>query len=348
MRTKMLTVFVLLISILVLLPAAPVRAGDDQTTSGVNTAYDDSLSRLNASVGDVFVVDVDDFVVYPDKHEIETQNFLDWKGNTLTKGEKFKVVEIVRLKVKLGARVQLADGSFAYVVNLTALPKYCFKEGSSPMKSRMMRFFASVTRFTHRTFWITLGITLAVSLLFLVFFGKIDKLFYHWGGTIPKIGSAGLAFLIASAVFGALAGASELFYDTVLRNFAANIPVISLPEQASFILKFYWSLQLFFLAFWGWAIFRSIREFGSKAGVVRSLMLLIPAMAIFWTAFATSFLMIVAILLLAFTGMMGKDLERGPQASTMIKEETQTFTGENRTVQVNYDAQGRQKSKKYL
>ncbi len=314
----------------------------------INTAYDDSLSMLNASAGDIFVVDASEYIVYTSKKEIETMNPLDWGKVTLSKGDKFKVLEILRLKIKLGALIALPDSSKAYIVNLVTLPKYCYKEGTSPMNGRIERSLDTMMRYTHKEFWIVLGITLLISVLFFILSGTIDKTFYKWSGRKQNIIKPGFALLATSAFFGALAGLTVLFFNTEFKDFVLHLPAFSFPGESGFIIKFYWSLQLFFLVFYGWAVFRSIREFGTKAGIVRSLILLIPAFTIFWTALATSFVAVVGFLIALFMGAMASDLEKGPQASTVIKEEYQTGTGERKTVRINYDAQGRSKSKKYI
>jgi uncharacterized membrane protein len=203
-------------------------------------------------------------------------------------------------------------------------------------------------RFTHKEFWIVLGITLLLSALFLIFSGMIDRIFYKWSGKRPKISKPGVAFLIASAVFGALAGLTILFYDLRFKDFVMHLPVFRYPAEAVFVVKFYWSLQIFFLGFYGWAVYRSILEFGTKAGIVRSLILLIPAFCIFWTTLATSFIVVVGAIILAVMSGMASDAGKGPRSSTTIKEEVGTFTGEKKTVQINYDSQGNQKSKKYI
>lgn len=316
--------------------------------SQVNTAYDDSISRLNASAGDIFVVDANEFIVYTSKNEIETMNFLDWKTDTLKEGEKFKILEIIRLKTKLGALVALPDSSQAYVINLVTLPKYCYKEGTNPTKGRIKRSLDTMLRFTYKEFWIILGITLLASMLYLIFAGAIDKKLYKWSGKTPNVTKPGIAFLAASAFFGALTGLTILFYDNEFKNFILHIPVFAYPSKAGIIVKFFWIQQLAMPAFFGWAIFRSIREFGSKAGLLRSFILLIPAIAIYWTTLATSFIALVGLLIVTFMSAMASDVGKGPQASGVIKEEYQTGTGEKKTVQINYDAQGRTKSKKYI
>jgi|APDOM4702015159_1054818.scaffolds.fasta_scaffold09484_1 hypothetical protein len=316
--------------------------------SQINTAYDDSLSRLNISAGDIFVVDAKEFIVYTSKNEIETMNFLDWKTDTLKEGEKFKVLEILRLKTKLGALIALPDSSRAYVVNLVTLPKYCYKEGTNPTKGRIERWLDSMLRFTYKEFWIILGITLLTSLLYLIFAGAIDKKLYKWSGFTPKVSKPGTAFLLASAFFGALTGLTILFYDTEFKNFILHVPVLAYPSRAGIIVKFFWIQQLVMPAFFGWAIFRSIREFGPKTGLVRSFILLIPAIAIYWTTLATSFIALAGLLIVTFMSAMASDVGKGPQASSVIKEEYQTGTGEKKTVRINYDAQGRTKSKKYI
>jgi hypothetical protein len=314
----------------------------------INTAYDDSLSLLNASVGDVFIVDAKQFVVYPDKNDLENKNFLEWKSDTLKSGDKFKIIDIQRLGVKYGALIRLPDSSMAYVVNLVTLPKYCYKEGTSPWNGRIERSLDSMIRFSHKEFWIILGVTLLISALFLIFSGMIDRSFYKWSGKKRKIVKPGIAFLVASALFGALTGLSILFYGSRFKDFVMHLPIFTYPAESVFIVKFYWSLQIFFLGFYGWAVYRGIREFGVKTGIVRSLIILIPAFAIFWTALATSFVVLVGALVLLFMSVMASDVGKGPQPSTMIKEEIGTFTGEKKTVQINYDAQGNQKSKKYI
>jgi hypothetical protein len=317
-------------------------------TQSVNTTYDDSLSMMNAAEGDVFIVDSKDFDVYVDKDEFLTKGPLEANTLALHSGDKFKILKIERLKVKLGALVQLPDSSRAYVINLVTLTNYCYKQGTSPVKGRITRSLDSMIRFSHKTFWIVLGITLLVSALFLIFLGKLDKYLYKVTGNSQKVNKPGIAFLAGSAIFGALTGLSVLFYDTKFKNFVLNLPELSYPSEAGFIDKYYWWIQVLFFVFFAWAVFRSIREFGPKAGIVRSLILLIPAFTIFWTALATSFIALVGAIVMIFMSGMASDLEKGPQASTMIKEETQTFTGEKRTVKVNYDAQGNMKSKKYI
>ena len=320
----------------------------DILTSKINTDYDDSLSRLNASASDIFVVDASEYIVYTSRKEIETMNFLDWKADTLKKGEKFKVLEILRLNAKLGALVALPDSSRAYVINLVTLPKYCYKEGTSPTKGRIQRSLDTMLRFTHKEFWILLCITLLASLLYLIFAGVIDKKLYKWSGNTPGVTKSGIAFLYASAFFGVLTGLTVLFYDTEFKNFILHIPVFTFPSKAGIIVKFFWIQQLVMPAFFGWAIFRSIREFGYKAGLVRSFILIIPAIAFYWTTLATSFIALVGLLIVTFTSAMASDIGKGPQASSVIKEEYQTGTGEKKTVRINYDAQGRTKSKKYI
>lgn len=314
----------------------------------INTAYDDSVSRQHASAGDIFVVDASEFIVYTSKNEIETLNFLDWKKDTLKEGEKFKVLEILRLKTKLGALIAMPDSSRAYVINLVTLPKYCYKEGTNPTKGRIQRSLDTMLRFTHKEFWIILGITLLVSVLYFIFAGAIDKKLYKMAGATPNITKPGIAFLAVSAFFGALTGLTILFYDTEFKNFILSIPDLAYPSQAGIVVKFFWIQQLVMPVFFGWAVFRSTREFGTKAGILRSFILLIPAIAIYWTTLATSFIAVAGLLIVTYMSAMASDIGKGPQASSVIKEEYQTGTGEKKTVRINYDAQGRTKSKKYI
>ncbi len=340
-------ILILTISICTVSTAYALKAKAEKKPE-INTAYDDSLSRLNASVDDIFIVDVNEFIVYTSKNEIETMNILDWKTDTLKEGDKFKVLEILRLKTKLGALVAMPDSSQAYVINLVTLPKYCYKEGTNPTKGRIQRSLDTMLRFTYKEFWIILAITMLVSVLYFIFATAIDKKLYKWAGNTPNITKPGIAFLAASAFFGALTGLTVLFYDTEFKNFLLHIPVLAYPSQAGIFVKFFWIQQLVMPVFFGWAVFRSIREFGTTAGLLRSFILLIPAIAIYWTTLATSFIAVVGLLIVTFMSAMASDIGKGPQASSVIKEEYQTGTGEKKTVRINYDAQGRTKSKKYI
>lgn len=308
----------------------------------------DSISMKNISIGDVFIVDAKEYVVYACTEDPETKSFTVIRKDSLKSGTRFKILDTVSMDRMFRAVIELPDGSKGLAFNLPLIHKYCYKEGKSPIPSRIRRTVDPALTFTKLRLYVVLLITCGFSLLFLLSWSAIDRLLRKWSGKEAKVRRSGLLFLLASAVFGCLAGATMLFYDTVFKEFIMYLPNFTYPAGSGFIPKFYWTLQPFFLLFFGWAVFRSIHEFGVKAGLVRSLIMLLAGFAIFWTTMITSFLAIVVILILAYTTGMASDLEKGPQAETVVREETQTFTGEKKTVRLTRDAQGNMKSKKYI
>ena len=311
----------------------------------IDTSYDDSLSLAKAPIGSKFIVDVGDYEVYPDLNQIQQISLQESRKDTLAKGQSFRIVDTVRVFRKIAAKIELDNGSLAYIPNMRTIGKYCHKEGESAIHSKIWRTLDSGLRFTFMAFWKTLLVTFIISLLFLIFAGKIDNLLYKLSGREKKIKRPGFLFIVISAVIGALLGVTYLFNDMEFIEYAMYMPHFAFPTASSFLMKFYWFSQLLFIVMLCWLVYRSIKAFGPLYGILRSVVVLIAGVAIFWTTLATSFLAVIGILILTFTSTAALSAGDGPTEHTTIKEKTFTSSGEKENVIIKHDNSGHIKSK---
>ena len=168
---------------------------------------------------------------------------------------------------------------------------------------------------------------------------------YKLSGREKKIKRPGFLFIVISAVIGALLGVTYLFNDMEFIEYAMYMPHFAFPATSSFLLKFYWFSQLLFIVMICWLVYRSIKAFGPLYGILRSVVVLIAGIAIFWTTLATSFLAVIGILILTFTSTAALSAGDGPTEYTTIKEKTFTSSGEKENVIIKHDNSGHIKSK---
>jgi hypothetical protein len=317
-------------SLLIILLAISVNANEKknkhyyETMNQVDTSFDDSVRLKTTAVGDVFIVASDQYVVF---HAIDKMNgkFSGFsKADTLLSGGKFKVVDMIRIGGFLTPYVQLQDSSKAYVSNLFRLNRYCYKEGQSPIPSKIIRQLDKGFEFREKPFWIILGISLFFSIIILIFFSKINRLFSLWAKkeTVKK-NIAGIAFFIASAFTGAVIGVTILFFTDQFKEFVMYLPQINFPTTGTFAQKLYWISQPLFIVFAGWLIFGNIRELGILKGLLLSLILIITGILIFWSSLILSFLVVIALIIIFMMSVFGSLTSNLGEAHTEVtyKEE---------------------------
>ena len=105
----------------------------------IDTSYDDSLSLAKAPIGSKYIVDVGDYEIYPDLNQIQQISLQESRKDTLAKGQSFRIVDTVRVFRKIAAKIELGNGSLAYIPNMRVIGKYCHKEGESALHSKIWR-----------------------------------------------------------------------------------------------------------------------------------------------------------------------------------------------------------------
>lgn len=309
----------------------------------VDTSYDDSLRLKAVSVGDVFIVAADHYVVF---HAIvkEKENYTDFaKPDTLKAGSKFKVVDMVRLSNILTPYVQLQDSSKAYLINIFRLNRYCYKEGQSSIPPKIIRQLDKGLELRRSPFWIILAITLGSSILFLVLFSYINRLFSKWAKKKSvKKNIAGIAFLTASALMGAVIGITVLFYTDEFKEFVMYFPHLNFPGTGTLVQKLYWFSQPLFLAFLSWLIFRNIKELGVLKGLLLTLILVISGIVMFWSSLVLSFLVVLGLLIVLIMSAVGTVASTaGEMPSQVTIKEEMGSTGEMQSVKYTKSSSGR-------
>lgn len=310
-------------------------------------AVNDSIYKKFVTIGDIFIVE-NEYKMYTDKKELATESFLANGQVTLKPGTRFKVFEVTRVAKLIVVGVVLPDNTKAYIINLPAISKYCYKEGEQTNKAQ----FTLHKLFEFRTapFWYFLLTTISISILFLIFFSKINKLIANSAKRHEVESLSGWVFLGASAIFGALTGVTFILYTSDFKEFILHLPQFSFPSEPGFLLKFYWFLQPLFLLFFGFVLYRYIRLYGPKFGIIGSIIMLIPAFAIFWSSMMLSFLVVlgaIIALILLTTGSMASDTIMKGQSKTVIRDQMGS-SGEISKVEIKYDSDGHVKSRRNI
>jgi hypothetical protein len=322
----------------------PRKVGDARLT-----AAEDSRAKQYVSVGDVFIVG-NELTVYNDKSDLEKNGILAGGATDMQPGEKFRVLAITRLGKSIAACIALSDSSKAYILNLPAIKDHAFLEGQNSIKTQARFFLVKYFEFRSSPFWYFLLSTIAVSVLFLIFFKKINTLFAKWSQARMIETQSGIIFLIGSALFGAFTGISLLFYGKNFKEFILGLPQFGFPSDSGLLMQFYWSLQPFFLLFFGFVIYRYTLLYGPKFGIIGSGILLIPAFTIFWSSMMLSLVVVIAaiiVFIMMMMGSMASDTIMNSQPTTVIKDQMGS-SGEMSKVEIKYNADGREKSRRTI
>ncbi len=330
----------------------PEKSTSVTAKDSIRIANEDSIAKATVSPGQVWIVGTGNYSVFLSDEVLSNNKAGCCIKDTLPEGEKFTITGIIRGTSQTGIQIKLANGKSAIVLPVSQLKRFCYKEGESSLPVTIHHVLDMGLNFRKSTFWYTLLITGVTSILFLIIHPWINRKLFQWCCKEPETNKAANIFLIATAIFGSLTGVFYLFNGTGFKDFAMNMPIFSYPGDSGFIEKFYWSLQLFFLLFYAWMTYRNIIKMNLKSGIILSLIMLVPAFAIFWTSMALSFIILLAVIAVLILSAMGStalnDLSKGPQPSVAIKEVYDNFGTEKKTVKISYDQHGREKSRKYI
>jgi|GEM_PF-1785158 len=344
----MKTIFYSLITLLILLPVA-----QNAQNSNSNELLEKYTYKMQ--LNDVVIVG-SDYVVYKLLKPQTKNNASILQIDTLKAGSKFKLIDASISVEKdfatdknvenIFLTIELEDGSTRRILHPENIHSQCYKEGESSIPVKIHALLTDMLSYKETSFWYTFLICLTVALLYLFQIKRVDRLFDKLLKKKRKIYNPGYAFYVASGVLGAISGILIFFADDQFKQFFMYFPVFSFPSSQSWVVQYYWSLQIIIPLLFFWGIYRNITEFGIKLGLIRSFLLLIAGLAFFWTGVTVS-LIAIGLLVLRIGSAMASSMANKNSVRVYDQQEYNIATGETKKVRVTVNEDG-DRSAKYI
>jgi hypothetical protein len=311
------------------------------------------LTKYNWKAGDSFEV-ISQTISYYKLSKVKPGAITDMAIDTLKSGSTFTLLGIKEVTEKdfvtdkLIKRpyfiIQKENGDLREISNPDDILRGCVKKGDDPKPQRVYAFLKYLLSRQESSFWTSFFIAAIISFLFIKLFRKLDSALHKAAKTEQKIFFPGKSFFMVSGIVGAITGVLLFVTADQFYQFFMYAPTFAFPADKSWVYQYYWAIQFIPIAFFGFAVYRNIQEFGTNFGLIRSLILLIASIAFFWTG-VTIALIGIGLIIVMFMSKAAETI--APKNERLVRVSESEYMGGLKVVEKTYKSDDGTSRKEY-
>lgn len=311
------------------------------------------LSKNNWNAGDSFEV-ISETISYYKLKKVKPGAITDLAIDTLKSGSTFTLLGIKEVTEKDFVTdqmikrpyfiIQKENGELREISNPNDIIKGCVRKGDDPKPQKVYAFLKYLLSWQESSFWTSFLIAALISLLFIKLFKKLDSVLHRASKTEEKIFFPGKSYFLMSGLIGAVTGLLLFFTADQFYEFYMHAPTFTFPGDKSWVYQYYWAIQFIPIPFFAFAVYRNIHEFGTKFGLIRSIILLIASIAFFWTG-VTVALIGIGLIIVMFMSKAAQTM--APKNERLVRVSESEYMGGLKVVEKTYKSEDGTSRKEY-